>query len=173
MEKLTEYSLLIFTEDKVGMLNRVSLIFTRRKLNIESITASKTEFEDVYRYTIILTTSENMIRNVVKQLEKQIEVIKAFYYTVDNTVYQEIALYKLSLQIFNKDLNFENIIRKNNARVLSIEQEFIVVEKTGTKEETQDFYNVLEPYGILEFARSGRVSLSKPMKKLSEFFTEK
>lgn len=172
MEKLTEYSLLIFTEDKVGLLNRVSIVFTRRKLNIESITASETEVKGIYRYTIILTTSLKIIKNVVKQLEKQIEVLKAFYYEADNTISNEIALYKLSVNSFRKGMNIETIVRENHARVLCIEPEFIVIEKTGKITETQELYDVLEPYGILEFARSGRVALSKPMKLLSEYLME-
>lgn len=172
MENLKEYSLLIFTEDTIGMLNRVNIVFTRRKLNIESITASETEIKGIYRYTIILTTTLKMIKHVVKQLEKQIEVLKAFYYEADDTIYEEIALYKISTEAFKQGISIEKIVRENFAKVICVEPDFLVIEKTGKKSETQELYNVLEPYGILEFARSGYVSLSKPIKKLTEYLKE-
>jgi acetolactate synthase-1/3 small subunit len=161
------YTLSIFTEDVVGILSRVNGIFTRRKINIESIAASESEIKDIYRYTMVVEASEEEIRKIALQIEKQIEVIAATYYLDSEIVYQEIALYKMSNDALLAGSNVEKILRTHQARILSVEKEFTVIEKTGHQEETQQLFDELKPYGILEFVRSGRVAISKPMETLS------
>lgn len=168
---MKRYTISVFTENFIGLLNRVSIIFTRRHLNIESITASESEVKDVYRYTIVLTTTEQQVVKVVQQLEKIVDVLKAFYHSDEQTIFQEIALYKIRTSSLSQS-NAEALVRKHNARVLSLAEDYTVLEKTGYKEETQDFLEDLESVGVLEFARSGRVAITKPMKSLATYLKE-
>jgi acetolactate synthase-1/3 small subunit len=110
-----------------------------------------------------------MVIKLVAQLEKQIDVIKAFYYEDDEIVYQEIALYKVPTKVFAHNTKVENLIRKHNARILEIEPEYIVIEKTGHYEETQALLEELKEIGIFEFVRSGRVAITKPMERLNKY----
>ena len=167
-----QYTISIFTEDQIGLLNRVSIIFTRRHINIESISASESEIKGVHRYTIVITEEEDLVIKVVKQLDKQVDVVKAFYHTIDEIVYQEIALYKVPTSILALGGQAEMIVRKHHARVLAVESDFTVIEKTGHKEETKQLFDELELYGILEFVRSGRIAITKPMKELREYLKE-
>ncbi len=167
---MKRFTISVFTEDFIGLLNRVSIVFTRRHLNIESITASESEMEGVHRYTIILTATEDQVRKVVQQLEKLVDVLKAFYHTDEETIFQEIALYKLPTKAFLQN-NTEEIVRNHNARVLTVTEEYTVVEKTGHKAATQALFEELKIIGILEFARSGRVSVTKPMKVLQSYLS--
>lgn len=162
----------VFTENAPGLLQRVTTVFTKRKLNIESITASVSEIEGIHRYTIVLITTLEMAKKVVNHLEKQVEILKAFVHEEHEVVYQEIALYKILTEAIVKEKEVEKIVREHHARILTFEKEFIVIEKTGHQSETQDLYNRLEPFGILEFVRSGRVAITKPMKPLTEFLKE-
>lgn len=166
------FTISVFTEDVVGILNRVSIIFTRRKINIESIAASESEIDNIHRYTIVITEEEDQVKKVVQQLGKQVEVIKAVYHEDSEIIYQEIALYKIPTDVLVSGGEVEKIVRTYSARVLSIEQEFTVLEKTGYKEETQNLFNELEPYGILEFVRSGRIAITKPMLTLKSIVRE-
>ncbi len=168
----TVFTLSIFTENKIGLLNRITIIFTRRHLNIESITASESEIKDVHRYTIVCKTTREQIEKVVKQIEKLVEVLKAFVHEDRDVVHQEIALYKLKTSSLNSENNIEKIVRDNHARILSVARDYIVIEKTGHKHETQVLFKKLEPFGVLEFARSGRVAITKPMKELSIYLKE-
>ena len=168
---MKRYTISIFTENFIGLLNRVSIIFTRRHLNIESITASESEVKDVYRYTIVLTTTEEQVLKVVRQLEKIVDVLKAFYHTDEETIFQEIALYKIRTSSLSQS-NAEQLVRKHNARVLSLAEDFTVLEKTGYKEDTLAFLEDLASVGVLEFARSGRVAITKPMKELAAYLGE-
>lgn len=167
-----EYTISIFTENFIGLLNRITIIFTRRHLNIESLTVSESEIKGVHRYTLVVQCNEETVIKVVRQIEKLVEVLKAFYYINEETIFQEIALYKISTDVLKEGKDIEQLIRENHARILTIEAEFMVIEKTGRKEETQELLNRLQPFGVLEFARSGRVAISKPMKKLSVYLKE-
>lgn len=170
--KTHKYTITVFTEHYIGLLSRVTLIFTRRHINIESITASESEVRGVHRYTIVVNVTEEQIKRLVKQIEKQVEALKAFYYREDETIYQEIALYKVSTRFLEGRHDLEMLIRNYQARILAVENEFMVIEKTGHKKETQELLELLQPYNVLEFVRSGRVSISKQMKELSEYLHE-
>lgn len=163
------YTITVFTENETGLTSRVVSIFTRRHINIESLTTSHSSIPDIYRFTIVVQTSEEMVIKLVAQLEKQIDVIKAFYYEDDEIVYQEIALYKVPTKVFAHNTKVENLIRKHNARILEIEPEYIVIEKTGHYEETQALLEELKEIGIFEFVRSGRVAITKPMERLNKY----
>ena len=166
------YTISVFTEDMVGLLNRVTIVFTRRKINIESIAASDSEVQNIHRYTIVINETEDLVKKVTLQLEKQVEVIKAVYHLDEEIIYQEIALFKVQTNILMQGGEAEHIVRSHHARVLSVESEFTVIEKTGHKEETQHLFDELAPFGILEFVRSGRVAITKPMRTLTSIVNE-
>lgn len=167
-----QYTVSILTEDKPGLLNTVTIVFTRRKLNIEMINVSASEVEGVSRYTIVLTTTKDQVEKVVKQIRKHVDVLGAFVYEEDEIHYQEIALYKVPTEIFMGSVAVEKIVRANNARILVIEKDYIVIEKTGHKDETSALFNVLKEFGVLEFVRSGRISVSRSKRKTEHFLEE-
>jgi len=167
-----QYTVSILTEDKPGLLNTVTIVFTRRKLNIDMINVSASEVDGVSRYTIVLTTTKDQVEKVVKQIRKHVDVLGAFVYEEDEIHYQEIALYKVPTEIFMGSVEVENIVRANNARILVIEKDYIVIEKTGHKDETSALFDTLKQFGVLEFVRSGRVSISKSKRKTEHFLEE-
>ena len=164
-----EYTLTVFTENQTGLLSRVVSIFTRRHVNVESLTTSKSSMPGIHRFTIVVHVTEDMVQKLVAQLEKQVDVLKAFYYENDETVFQEIALYKVPTSIFAKGTRLEHLIRKHNARILEIEPEYIVIEKTGHPVETEELLADLKELGIYEFVRSGRVAIPRPMERLNKY----
>jgi acetolactate synthase-1/3 small subunit len=166
------YTLSVFTEDKIGLLNRVTIIFTRRHINIESITASESEVKGIYRYTIVITVSQEQVEKLVGQIEKQVEVLKAFYHINNDILSREMALYKVSAEALKENELFTRIVNENHAKILSIAPEYIVIEKTGDEREIQHLFNDLEKFGMLEFVRSGRVAITKPMKTLTTYLKE-
>ena len=168
-----EYTLSVLTENKAGLLNHLTIIFNRRKINIDSLNVSTTEVKGVSRFTIVVQANKEKIIKILNQINKLIDVLGAFLYEEGETYYQEIALYKLSTKIFLKGDNVEKIVRKNGAKILIIEEDHTIIQKTGTKLETQKLYNELEKFGsILEFVRSGRVAVSKSKRKTENFIKE-
>lgn len=169
-----EYIISAYSENHIGLLNRITIIFTRRKVNIESITASESAIEGISKLTIVVNDEKEKVVNITKQIEKQVEVLKAFYHTNEEMIFQEIALYKVPTQALMESDKIEKMIRQHNARILEITPEYTVIEKTGHKEETQDLFNRLVEYGVLQFIRSGRVAITRsPIEKLSEFLKER
>ncbi len=170
MEQETMYTVTVYSENQVGLLNQISIIFTRRNLNIWSLSVSASAIEGVHRFTIACRTTKKQIDAVVKQIEKKIDVLKAYYYTDDEIVYQEIALYKVQTDKLLDEENFEQLIRKYNAQILEINRTFTVIQKTGKCDETQAFCDELNKYGLLQFVRSGRVAVTKStVERVSRF----
>lgn len=167
--KEQEFTITIFSENHVGVLHRITTVFTRRGINLESITVSNSEIEGVHRFNIVVTGEESRLKKVVKQIEKQIEVLRAFFYPTEKIIYQEIALYKMAAKAFQNGVNMEKIIRDNHARILTVDPDYIVIEKTGHKEETAALFDQLKPHGLLEFVRSGRVALTKSAKSFENY----
>ncbi|MBO6495697.1 MAG: acetolactate synthase small subunit [Roseivirga sp.] len=163
-----DFTITAFTENHIGLLNRITSVFTRRHLNIESLNASESQIPGIHRFTIVLNTTEEMVQKLVLQLEKQVEVIKAVYHTDEETVFQEITLFKVSVEKAAQDNLVERLIRDKNARILSIEQDFMIIEKTGHKAENDDLIEFLKPYGLIDYVKSGRVSLIKPNEELTD-----
>lgn len=167
-----EYTLSIFTENKIGLLQRLTVIFTRRKINIDSLTTSESEVKGVYRFTIVINTTSEQVTKIVKQIEKQIGVLKAFSFKEDEIVYQEIALYKVPTKSLAHGNDVETLIRKHNAHILTVEPEYIIIEKAGHKDETQELFEKLLPFGVLQFARSGRVAVTKQIKEFTSYLRD-
>ena len=166
-----QFTIAVYTENQIGMLNKVTIIFTRRHINIDSITVSESEIPDIHRYTIVITEEEKKVKKIVKQLQKQVSVTKAFYYNNDELVYQQFALFKLPTDSFTQG-KAEVILRGHQARILAVTEEYVVVEKSGFAEEIQELYKELEPFHILEYCSSGRIAISKRMKELRDYLKE-
>jgi acetolactate synthase-1/3 small subunit len=166
------YTVSIFTEDRIGLLNRITIIFTRRHINIESITASESEVKGIYRYTIVVSVTHDLVEKLVKQIDKQIEVLKAFYHLTPEIVSREIALYKVSNIALKENELFTNVVNEHHAKIINVSADYIVVEKTGDESEINKLFSQLEQFGMLEFARSGKVAVTKPMKTLTTYLKE-
>jgi acetolactate synthase-1/3 small subunit len=168
-----EYNLTIYTEHQVGLLNRIAIMFSRRKINIESLNTSPSEVEGIYRFNIVLNETEETVRKIVRQIEKQIDVLKVYFNTNDNIIWQELALYKVPTDIITEKVKVERLLRTYGARVVAIRKDYTIFETTGQREETDRLIKVFEPYGLIEFVRSARVAIIKDSKgfheKLKEF----
>ncbi|MGE7776964.1 MULTISPECIES: acetolactate synthase small subunit [Chitinophaga] len=162
-----EYTVTVYTEDRIGITNRITVIFTRRGINITSLTTAETEVPGVYKFVITVLSNRELLEKVVGQIERLIEIHRAFVHEEDEVVYQELALYKISTKaLHNGDI--EKIIRDNNARILTITPDYFVLEKTGHAQELIGMLQKLEPYGLIEYTKSGRVAIVKWSRRFHE-----
>jgi len=164
-----DYTLTVFTENQTGLVIRIASVITKRHINIESLSVSKSSIEGIHRFTIVVHETDETVRKLCAQLDKQVDVLKAFYYDNDEIVYQEIALYKVPIEGFFHGNDLEKIVRQHNARILRIEPGYIVIEKTGHENETEALLMTLKEIGVFEFVRSGRVAIVKPMERLNKY----
>lgn len=168
-----EYTITVYTENQIGLLNRIAIIFSRRKINIESLNTSPSEVDSVHRFTIVINETEDVVRKLCRQIEKQVEVLKAYFNTQDEIVWQELALYKVPTDIIAEEVKVERLLREHGAKAVVIRKDYTVFEVAGHREETDNLIKVLEPYGLIEFVRSARVAIIKSSdgfhEKLKEF----
>ena len=158
-DKKNTFTVSIYTENNIGLLNRISAIFLKRHINIESLTTSQSEIDNIYRFVIVVSVTESMIKRIIKQINKQIEVIASFYHTNQETIFLETALYKVKSKSLFDEKHIQKIIKESQANIVTVSPNYFVIEKTGWREETEKLYNELEPYGLLQFVRSGRISI--------------
>jgi acetolactate synthase-1/3 small subunit len=167
-----EFTISLFTEDHIGILGQITIILTRRQINIDSITASESAVKGVHLLTIVVKTTNEMIQKVARQMEKLVDVLKVFVHTSDQIIYQEMALFKVTTKGLMSGNVIDHVVRAHHARILEVSPEYIVIEKTGHKTEITELLAQLEPYGVLQFARSGRVAITKQVKELNSYLKE-
>jgi len=167
-----EFTITIYTENQVGLLNRIAIIFSRRKINIESLNTSPSEVEGIHRFTIVIDELEEVVRKVVRQIEKQVDVLKAYFNTNDEIIWQELALYKVPTDTIAEKAKVERLLRAYGARAVVIRLDYTIFETTGQREETDTLLNVLGPFGLIEFVRSARVAIIKDSKGFYEQLKE-
>lgn len=167
------FTLLVYSENCVGLLNQVSGIFTRRCFNIEDVAASKSSLPDITKLIITCWADRPTMEKVVKQIEKRIDVLKVCLFTDDDIVYQEIALYKVPTKVLLEEPELETIIRRHSVRILEMTPEYTVLEKAGHRWETDALFETLRRYDIRQFVRSGRICVTKsPVEYMDIYLAE-
>jgi acetolactate synthase-1/3 small subunit len=168
-----EFTITVYTENQIGLLNRIAILFSKRKINIESLNTSPSEVDSVHRFTIVINETEEVVRKLCRQIEKQVEVLKAYYNTNEEIIWQELAMYKVPTDVIAEHVKVERLLSQHGAKAVVIRKDYTVFEVSGQRDETDAFIKVLEPYGLIEFVRSARVAIIKASdgfhKKLKEF----
>lgn len=168
MTDITRYTISIYSENNVGLLNRVSAIFLKRHINIVSFSTSQSEIPNVFRFVIVVKVTEARVKKLVQQIEKQVDVIKAYYHTDEETIFMESALYKVKSSYLFEERKIQNMIKDSHAEIVTVSPEFFVIAKTGFRHETEKLREDLAPYGLMQFVRSGRISVTKAPMGISE-----
>ncbi len=156
-----EYTLTIYTENQVGLINKIAILFSRRKINLESLNSSPSEIENIYRFTLVVKETEAVVKNLAKQLEKIVDVLKVYFNTNNEIIWQQIALYKVPTPTIIKDVKVERLLREFGAKAVVIRADYTVFEATGQDEEINNLLNQLTKYGLIEFVKSARVAIIK------------
>jgi len=156
-----EYTLTIYTENQVGLINKIAIMFSRRKINLESLNTSPSEIENIYRFTLVVIEVESVVKNLVRQLEKIIDVFKVYYNTNDEIIWQQMALYKVPTSVIMKDVKVERLLREFGAKAVVIRDDYTVFETTGQELEIGNLLIELSKYGLIEFVRSSRIAIIK------------
>jgi acetolactate synthase-1/3 small subunit len=165
-----QHTLSVFTENRVGLLGRVTAVFTRRTINIESLTVSESEVVGVHRFTIVVRAPRAQAVKLAAQLERQVEVLKAFVHDDVEVVPRELCLFKLDVSRLGP--SFEEDVVAMGARIVTRESAFVIVETTSSPSGTGALRARLARHGVVEFVSSGCVALTRPMKTLDAFLDE-
>ena len=136
-KELKTYTISIYSENNVGLLNRISSIFLKRHFNIESLTTSQSEIKDVFRFVIVVNIDD-----------------------------------KVKSSSLFEERHIQNIIKESHANIVTVSPEFFVIEKTGFRNETDRLHQDLAPFGLLQFVRSGRISVTKSKMEITELLSK-
>ena len=156
-----EYTLTIYTENQVGLINKIAIMFSRRKISLESLNTSPSEIENIYRFTLVVRETEAVVKNLVRQLEKIVDVFKVYHNTNDEIIWQQIALYKVPTSVIMKEVKVERLLREYGAKAVVIREDYTVFENTGQDDEVNNLLKELDQYGLIEFVRSSRIAIIK------------
>ena len=153
-----QHTLVALVQDRPGVLTRVASMFRRRGYNITSLAVGKSEQLGLSRMTVVVNGDEDTVAQVTKQLDKLIEVIRVSNITNEEIVVRELALIKVSSTTANRGeiIQIVNLFRAN---IVDVGIQSMVIEITGEEDKIQALYNLLEPFGILEMLRTGRVAM--------------
>jgi len=166
MSKEQNHIISAIVEHKPGVLYSVANLFRRRGFNIESISVGSTEQSDLARMTITVKGDERTVEQVVKQLNKLIDVIKVSRLNPASIVTRELALIKVSAsdtKARSDVINYADIFR---ARVVDVSSESLMVEITGDSDKIDAFLDLMKPFGVREVARTGITALSRGVKSV-------
>jgi acetolactate synthase-1/3 small subunit len=153
-------------ENKPGVLHSVSNMFRRRGFNIESITVGRTEQEDLSRMTITVKGDEKTLEQIVKQMNKLIDVVKVSQLEPENIVTRELALIKVNIPDNKSRSDVINCVDVFRGRVVDVSPEALTIEITGTPDKIDAFLNLMRTYGIMELARTGLTALSRGVRSI-------
>jgi acetolactate synthase-1/3 small subunit len=151
-------TLVAWVEDKPGVLNRVASLFRRRAFNIESLAVGHTEEAGVSRMTIVVDGERTDTEKVMQNLYKLVNVIRVEDVTEQPTVMRDLALIKVRASNGQRS-EVMQIVETFRARVVDLGLETLMVEVTGTEDKIDGLYEILEPFGVEEMVRTGRVAM--------------
>jgi acetolactate synthase-1/3 small subunit len=155
------YILVVLVEDRPGVMQRVSGLFRKRNFNIDSITVGHSEKEGISRITLTVAGDERILEQVIKQLNKLIEVIKITKLDSENSVMRELALIKIKVknEASRADIvQYANIFR---GRIVDVRKDSMIVEITGDKAKIGAFIELLGSFGIVELAKTGVTAMTR------------
>ena len=132
------FTISVYSENNVGLLNRISGIFLKRHINILSLNVSESEIENVSRFIIVVNTTEKWVQNI--------EVIKAFYHTDEETIFLENALFKIASSLLFDEKQIQNIIKESQSTIVTVSRDFFVISKSGRRSEIEELYQKFKPY---------------------------
>jgi acetolactate synthase-1/3 small subunit len=158
----TFHTISAFTENSPGVLHRITAIFTRRKINIESLCVSETEQPGISRFTIGVKMDRDAVRKVVGQIRRIIEVVEVYAHVDEDLVFKELAFFKVKTETPKGRMEVEELAHRYGASMAYASKHYVVLEKIGTEGDVDSLYCLLEQFGIEEFVRSGRIAMEKP-----------
>ncbi|MEX0991033.1 MAG: acetolactate synthase small subunit [Actinomycetota bacterium] len=161
------HTLSVLVENRPGVLTRVAGLFAARGFNIHSLAVGETEIPDYSRMTIVVDLQAKSLEQVVKQLNKLVNIIKVLEYTDRDAVERELALVKVRTKGDQRArvIEIADIFR---CRVVGVTSSTVTVEATGTPDKVEALLELLHEFGIVELARTGRIALSRDEKGIRE-----
>lgn len=165
------YTFTIYAEDQIQLFQKITLIFSRKKIKIESFNFSSCEVDHISRFTILVNDTYEVVQNLVPQIEKIIEVYKCYCNTNEEIIWKQIMLFKVpTTTIYEENLN--SFLKKSDVTAVSIERDYTVFQASGNEKEISDLVVKLSHFSLVEFIKSPRIALIKNSKGFAKELSE-
>lgn len=158
MGKRQRYTFVVYVEDKPGVLNRVASLFRRRAFNIESLTVGPAESPKASRMTVVVATDATGAKRLEANLYKLVNVVRVHDITHVPAIFRELAIIKVTATAETRT-HIMQLVDVFRARVVDVAPDSLIIESTGTEDKIEGLLEVLNPYGIVELVRTGRVGM--------------
>ncbi len=150
----------VLVENKVGVLARITGLFSGRGFNIESLAVGETENVNISRMTIVVSGDDSILEQVRKQLGKVIDTIKVTDFTGTDYVERDLMLIKVSAAP-GKRSEVVELVDVFRGKIIDVGQKDMVIEISGPEDRLEAMLDLLRPYGIKEVARTGRIAMNR------------
>ena len=151
----------ILVENKPGILFKVTHLFRSRNFNIDSISVGITDDENYSRMTITTYGDDKQIEQIVKQLDKMIDTVEVVHLDEHKTVFRELCIFKLNLNNANDSMEINKLANAYGGKVHDVKKNSIMVELTATPDQIKAFEELVQPFGIIDVARTGVAALQR------------
>lgn len=153
--------LTLLVENKPGILFKVTHLFRSRNFNIDSISVGVTDNPEYSRMTITTYGDEKQVEQIVKQLDKMIDVLEVKHLDEHKTVYRELSIFKIKLSNANDSMEVNKLANAYGGKIHDVRKDSIMVELTATPDQIRAFEELAKPFGIIEVARTGVAALQR------------
>ncbi len=153
----------VLVENKVGVLSRITGLFSGRGFNIESLAVGETENETISRMTIVVSGDKSILEQVRKQLGKVIDTIKVVDFTGTDYVDRNLMLIKVSA-LPGKRSEIIDLVDVFRGKIIDVGQKDMIIEISGPEDRLVAVLDLIRPYGIKEVARTGRIAMNRGQK---------
>jgi acetolactate synthase-1/3 small subunit len=157
---MSTHTISLFVENHSGSLSRIAGLFSSRGYNIGSLTVGETEDPTVSRMTIVVSGDKDVLEQVVKQLNRLIDVIKVIDFQNDPVIDRELILIRINITKTNRH-EIITLVNIFNGKIIAVTQTSITIELTGASNAVNDFIALIQPYGIKELVRSGKIAIAQ------------
>ena len=161
-----KHTVVILVKDNPGVLARVASLFNRRRFNIDSIAAGYSETKGITRITIITEGDDSVLEQIVKQVNKLVDVVRVKDLPGDTSVERELALIKVNTESAEQRTEIMQLVEAFRGHIVDITRQALTIEITGTQEKINAKMKLMEGFGIIEIARTGIISLSRGAQKI-------
>ena len=160
-----KHTIAILVEDHPGVMSRVAGLFTRRGFNIESIAVGHSETAGISRMTIVVSGDQKILEQVTKQLNKLVDIIRVRDIPPQNILERELLLIKVHTDSLSIRAEIIQLVEIFKAKVVYVERNNMTIEMSGDEEKVEGFLKLLEPFGIIEIVRTGKIAIARSNNK--------
>ncbi len=166
-DRKNSYTLAILVNNRSGVLMRVVALFSRRGYNIDSLSVGETEDPKTSRITIVVTGDRQIVEQIIRQVEKLVDVRKVYEMAPGRSLQRELVLVKLRSDADTRS-QITDIAEIFKAKIIDVTPTTMTMQLTGSLDKLEAFLSLAEPYGIVELVRTGITALERGSRALSE-----